>query len=77
MDKMSNNDVQTSIQLAVEDLEENLYDVQNVVQLLAMSLTSNEEDEHMVRSINVINKMLANILKTDIVTIKQLLQHKE
>lgn len=66
-----------NIKFAVENLEDNLQDVQNMVQLLAMSCKNNEEDEHIVRSIHIVDKMLKGILCTTVPKIKEYIEYKE
>lgn len=61
----------------VQQLHESLEDIKNVVQLLEMSLVNNEDDKHIVRSVNIINKMLNTVLNDDMVALKELIQHEE
>lgn len=61
----------------VQQLHESLEDIKNVVQLLEMSLVNNGDDKHIVRSVNVINKMLNTVLNDDMVALRELIQHEE
>lgn len=50
---------------AIEEITEKMRDIRNVVQLLEISLKSNEDDGHIVRSVGVIDKMLASVVEND------------
>ena len=45
-----------------ESIREDMEDVLNVVQLLAVSLEDNEEDSHIIRSVDVIQKMIKAVI---------------
>lgn len=45
-----------------ESIREELEDVLNIVQLLAVSLDDNEEDSHIIRSVDVIQKMIKAVI---------------
>ena len=45
-----------------ESIREELEDVLNIVQLLAVSLEDNEEDSHIIRSVDVIQKMIKAVI---------------
>ena len=49
-------------QADIESLEEKLQDVHNITQLLSISLSENQEAEYIVRSVNIIEKMIRSIL---------------
>lgn len=67
---------ENEIRLGFETLQTNIEDVRNIVQLLEISLTENKEDKHIIRSVNVIDKMLKSILVEDMNTLKELLLHQ-
>ena len=45
-----------------ESIREDMEDVLNVVQLLAVSLDDNGEDSHIIRSVHVIQKMIEAVI---------------
>ena len=45
-----------------ESIREDMEDVLNVVQLLAVSLDDNGEDSHIIRSVDVIQKMIKAVI---------------
>ncbi len=45
-----------------ESIREELEDILNIVQLLAVSLEDNEEDSHIIRSVDVIQKMIKAVI---------------
>lgn len=61
--------------LEIETLQTNVCDVRNIVQLLEMSLTENQDDKHIIRSIKIIDKMVRTIEVEDIGRLKDLLLH--
>lgn len=46
----------------LESIREDMEDVLNIVQLLAVSLEDNEEDGHIIRSVHVIQKMIKAVI---------------
>lgn len=46
----------------LESIREDMEDVLNIVQLLAISLEDNEEDGHIIRSVHVIQKMIEAVI---------------
>lgn len=54
--------IQLKPDLLEETLEE-LKDVINILQLLSVELSVNEDDEHILRSISVVEKMLQSTVK--------------
>ncbi len=49
-------------QADIESLEEKLQDVHNITQLLSISLSENQEAEYIIRSVNIIEKMIHSVL---------------
>lgn len=47
---------------SLESIREELEDILNIVQLLAVSLDDNEEDSHIIRSVDVIQKMIKAVI---------------
>ncbi len=45
-----------------ESIREDMEDILNVVQLLAVSLDDNGEDSHIIRSVHVIQKMIKAVI---------------
>lgn len=45
-----------------EELKEEIADILNIVQMLEVSLAETEEDEHIVRSIHIISKLLQSVV---------------
>lgn len=45
-----------------ENIREDMKDILNIAQLLIISLEINEEDDHVIRSINVIQRMIKSII---------------
>lgn len=46
----------------LESIREDMEDVLNIVQLLAVSLEDNEDDSHIIRSVHVIQKMIKAVI---------------
>lgn len=51
-----------------ENLEEQIKDAINILQLLKVELSANEDDEHTVRAVSIVEK----ILKANLELLKQL-----
>ena len=47
-----------------EHLTEQVKDIVNIVQLLEVELETNEDDEHIIRTVSIIEKMLQEHLKS-------------
>lgn len=45
-----------------ENIREDMKDILNIVQLLAISLEDNEEDDHVIRSVNVIQRLIKSVI---------------
>ncbi len=60
-------------QADIESLEEKLQDVHNITQLLSISLSENQEAEYIVRSVNIIEKMIRSILDDDFMQLKRII----
>ena len=59
---IGNEELETGKEKLVDDMK----DLLNIVQLLALTLESNEEDEHIIRSVYVIEKMVRSIMDNDL-----------
>ena len=44
------------------DIKEELEEVLNIMQLLEISLTNNEDDEHIIRSLHVLQRMVKSVM---------------
>ena len=73
-----NVNVYTSDKLreAVENVEERLLDIQNLLQLLELSLLDNQDDKHIIRTVNVIYRFLVTLLQNEFVTLKNTIKDK-
>lgn len=60
-------------QADIESLEEKLQDVHNITQLLSISLSENQEAEYIIRSVNIIEKMIRSILDDDFMQLKRII----
>lgn len=47
-----------SHQELIENLEEQIKDAINILQLLAVELSANEDDEHTIRAVSIVEKIL-------------------
>lgn len=47
---------------SLESIREDMKDILNIVQLLIISLENNEEDEHVIRSVNVIQRLIKSVI---------------
>lgn len=45
-----------------DNIQEDMKDILNIVQLLTISLENNEEDEHVMRSVNVIQRLIKSVI---------------
>lgn len=65
MDKGNKSDKSDnkSIICKATSIMENLQDIQNVVQLLEVSLASNNDDESIIRSVQIINRMVNTLIE--------------
>lgn len=59
---------------AAEKLQTGLEDIKNIVQLLEMSLANNKDDEHIIRSVNIINRMIETSINEDTVALMETIQ---
>lgn len=59
------------LQNSIETLQDKIEDIRNIIQILEISMQNTEEDEHIIRSVSVIDKMLDNVLQVDM---KELIQ---
>lgn len=46
-----------------ENLEEQIRDAMNILQLLEVELSANEDDEHIIRTVSIIEKILKSSLE--------------
>lgn len=60
----------------IDDLQEKLEDIQNITQLLEMSLANNGDDPHIIKSVSIIDKMLATIIMEDLEALRNSVQHE-
>ncbi|MCI8973497.1 MAG: hypothetical protein HFH79_07895 [Lachnospiraceae bacterium] len=44
------------------DIKEELEEVLNIMQLLEISLAENEDDEHIIRSLHVLQRMVKSVM---------------
>ena len=77
MDKVKNGNEIETLCSAIDNLEESLHDIKNIVQLLEISLQSNEDDRHIVRSVDIINKMVTTVINNDVCMMKKIITCKE
>lgn len=70
-EKISGSNRMEEIILLIEQLENDLDDVRNIVQLLEMSLENNQDDAHIIKSVNIIDKMLSAVMEKRIVELKE------
>ena len=47
---------------SLESIREDMKDILNIVQLLTISLEDNEEDDHVIRSVNVIQRLIKSVI---------------
>lgn len=59
------------LQNSIETLQDKIEDIRNIIQILEISMQNTKEDEHIIRSVSVIDKMLDNVLQVDM---KELIQ---
>lgn len=60
----------------VETVQGNLEDIRNIVQLLKMSLLNNEDDPHICRSVDIIDKMLKSVIHEDMGELRNAIVHE-
>mgnify|MGYP007065855456 FL=1 len=46
-----------------ENIEEQIRDAMNILQLLEVELSANEDDEHIIRTVSIIEKILKSSLE--------------
>jgi hypothetical protein len=46
-----------------ENIEEQIRDAMNIVQLLEVELSANEDDEHIIRTVSIVEKILKSSLE--------------
>jgi len=49
--------------MSINDIIERLEDIKNIGQILAISLEANGDDPHIIRSVSIINRELASVIK--------------
>lgn len=59
------------IMVLAEQLEDDLEDVRNIIQLLEMSLESNQDDEHIIKSVSIIHKMVSAVMEKRVMELKE------
>ena len=64
-DNMSNTYDNNSIICKVTPIVERLQDIQNVVQLFEVSLASNHDDENIIRTVQIIGRMVDTLIEHD------------
>lgn len=47
----------------IKDIIEKLEDIKTIGQILAISLEANGDDPHIIRSVSIINRELASVIK--------------
>lgn len=47
----------------IKDIIEKLEDIKTIGQLLEVSLEANEDDPHIIRSVNIINRKLESLIE--------------
>lgn len=53
-----------SVKNQIETLEEQTKDAINILQLLEVELSANEDDNHIIRTVSIVEKMLQEHLRT-------------
>ena len=46
-----------------ENIEEQIRDAMNILQLLEVELSANEDDEHIIRTVSIVEKILKSSLE--------------
>ena len=46
-----------------ENIEEQIRDAMNILQLLEVDLSANEDDEHIIRTVSIVEKILKSSLE--------------
>lgn len=46
-----------------ENIEEQMRDAMNILQLLEVELSANEDDEHIIRTVSIVEKILKSSLE--------------
>ena len=46
-----------------ENLEEQIRDAMNILQLIEVELSANEDDEHIIRTVSIVEKILKSSLE--------------
>lgn len=64
------------IMVLAEQLEDDLEDVKNIIHLLEMSLESNQDDEHIIKSVSIIHKMVSAVIEKRVVELKETVLEK-
>ena len=62
---------------AVENVEERLLDIQNLLQLLELSLLDNQDDKHLVRTVNIICELFHTFLEKEFMALKEMIKVKK
>lgn len=65
-DNISNTYNGNNVVCRVTAIIERLLDIQNVVQLLEVNLDSNNEDKSIIRSVQLINKMIDSMMSNEL-----------
>lgn len=50
----------------VNDIQDKLYDIDNVLQLLDVSLSANNDDKSIIRSVQLIDKMVVSVIEYEL-----------
>lgn len=74
--EISSNNKEYVLTEMIDNLQEKLEDIQNITQLLEMSLANNGDDPHIIRSVNIIDRMIAKCIGEDIEALREIIQHE-
>lgn len=64
----------TELKANIQKLEENLWEIHNLTQLIKDTVIESQEDIYIQRSVSTIEKLVKSVCENDLVKIKQLIE---
>ena len=74
MNKLCDSITSDKLREAVVNVEERLLDIQTLLQLLELSLLDNQDDKHLVRTVNIICKLFHTFIEKEFMALKEMIK---
>ena len=74
MNKLCDSITSDKLREAVVNVEERLLDIQTLLQLLELSLLDNQDDKHLVQTVNIICKLFHTFIEKEFMALKEMIK---